>query len=149
MGLLATKLLITPLILWAATSASRRWGDAVGGWLVGLPVISGPVSVYLYLDRGSDFAALAAAGSISGVISQAAFCIGYALGAGRGLIAALALATLGYVGFGALALALAPSLSILMGAAPCQRNGKPRRARRRRAGICRPAWSSSPRWCWR
>ena len=69
MILVAIKLMLTPLIMGSATLASRRWGDAVGGWLVGLPVISGPVSVYLLIERGADFAAVAAAGSISGVIS--------------------------------------------------------------------------------
>ena len=81
MILVAIKLMLTPLIMGSATLASRRWGDAVGGWLVGLPVISGPVSVYLLIERGAEFAAVAAAGSVSGVISQAAFCVGYALGA--------------------------------------------------------------------
>ena len=62
MILVAIKLMLTPLIMGSATLASRRWGDAVGGWLVGLPVISGPVSVYLLIERGADFAAAAAAG---------------------------------------------------------------------------------------
>jgi hypothetical protein len=114
MILVAIKLLLTPLIMGSATLASRRWGDAVGGWLVGLPVISGPVSVYLFIERGPDFAALAAAGSISGVVSQASFCIGYAVGARLGLAAAVLGATVAFVAAGAVTVALAPPLAVLI-----------------------------------
>ena len=117
MTLAAIKLFVTPLIMLLATMASRRWGDAVAGWLVGLPVVSGPVSVYLTIERGPDFAALSAAGSVSGVVSQAAFCMGYAFVASHGVAAALAAATLGYVGFGLVTTALAPPLAALMVAA--------------------------------
>jgi hypothetical protein len=98
----------------SATLAGRRWGDAVGGWLVGLPVISGPVSVYLFIERGADFAAVAAAGSMAGVISQAAFCVGYALGARLSVAAALLCATIGYVAAGAATIASAPPLAALI-----------------------------------
>jgi len=84
MSLLAIKLIVTPLIVLAATLAARRWGDAVGGWLVGLPLTSGPVSVFLALERGPAFAAHAADGSLAGVVAQAAFCFGYAALARRG-----------------------------------------------------------------
>jgi hypothetical protein len=114
MILVAIKLPLTPLIMGSATLASRRWGDAVGGWLVGLPVISGPVSVYLLIERGADFAAVAAAGSVSGVISQATFCIGYALGARQNLAAALLCATIAYVAAGAATIASAPPLAVLI-----------------------------------
>ena len=89
MSLLAIKLIVTPLIVLAATLAARRWGDAVGGWLVGLPLTSGPVSVFLALERGPAFAAHAADGSLAGVVAQAAFCFGYAALARRGAAAAL------------------------------------------------------------
>jgi hypothetical protein len=35
MSLLMVKLLVTPPVVLAASLAARRWGDAVGGWLVG------------------------------------------------------------------------------------------------------------------
>jgi len=46
MGTLALKLTITPFLILAASLASRRWGEAVGGWLVGLPLTSGPVAFF-------------------------------------------------------------------------------------------------------
>jgi len=103
MSLLAVKLLVTPAVVVAASLAGRRWGAAIGGWLVGLPLTSGPVAAFLAVERGPDFAAQASAGSIAGVVAQAGFCLGYALAASRGWPAALAS---GAVGFAVCALAL-------------------------------------------
>jgi hypothetical protein len=80
---LALKLTLTPILIAAATLASRRWGPAVGGWFVGLPLTSGPVSVFLVLEQGGPFAARAARGSILGLIGVAAFCVAYARAARR------------------------------------------------------------------
>jgi hypothetical protein len=80
---LALKLTLTPILIAAATLASRRWGPAVGGWFVGLPLTSGPVSVFLLLEQGGPFAARAARGSILGLIGVAAFCVAYARAARR------------------------------------------------------------------
>jgi hypothetical protein len=89
MLLLAIKLIATPVIVLAASLAARRWGEAIGGWLVGLPLTSAPISIFLAIERGPAFAAEAAAGSLAGVSAQAAFCLGYAALARRGLGAAL------------------------------------------------------------
>ena len=115
--LIALKLILTPLIMTAASLAGRRWGDAIAGWLTGLPVVSGPVSVYLALEHGDRFAALAAAGSVSGVVSQAAFCIAYSLVAPRGWSTAALAATLAYVGMAAMTIPFAPPLLGLIGLA--------------------------------
>jgi hypothetical protein len=88
-SLLAVKLIVTPLMILAASLAGRRWGTAVGGWLVGLPLTSGPVAVFLAIERGADFAAEASAGSLASVVAQAGFCLGYALAAPWGWPAGL------------------------------------------------------------
>lgn len=75
---LALKLILTPLLVAAASLAGRRWGSAIGGWLVGIPFTSGPIAFFLALDHGPGFAATAAAGIMAGTASQAAFCITYA-----------------------------------------------------------------------
>jgi hypothetical protein len=49
----------------------------VSGWLVGLPFTSGPIAYFLALDHGTAFAAAAAAGTLAGGISQAAFSLAY------------------------------------------------------------------------
>ena len=60
----ALKLLLAPLLILLATLAGRRWGPAVGGWLAGLPLTSGPVSLILALEQGPEFAARAALGTL-------------------------------------------------------------------------------------
>jgi hypothetical protein len=77
-----------------ATLAGRRWGGAVSGWLIGLPLTSGPLVVVLALEHGRRFAARSATGSLSGAIAEAAFCLGWALG-GR---APLLVASVAFVG---------------------------------------------------
>lgn len=74
---LALKLMLTPTLIAAVSLAGRRWGPGVSGWLVGLPLTSGPVALFLALDQGSAFAADAARGILAGSISIAAFCLVY------------------------------------------------------------------------
>ncbi|MGF6854587.1 hypothetical protein [Paraburkholderia sp. CI3] len=74
---LVFKLLVTPLLLLTASLAGRRWGDAIGGLLVGMPLTSGPISVFPALEHGPAFAAQATGGSLVATAAQAAFCIAY------------------------------------------------------------------------
>lgn len=117
MSLLAIKLIVTPLVVLLASLAARRWGDAVAGWLVGLPLTSAPVSVFLAIEQGPSFAAQAADGSMAGVLSQAAFCLGYAALARRGVTVALAAGTLAYAASAAALLAAALPSAALFAAA--------------------------------
>jgi hypothetical protein len=77
-GLLGIKIILTPLLIAMTSLAARRWGQGVGGWLVGLPLTSGPVSAFLAIEQGRTFAAEAAHGTIFGIIAVAAFCVAYA-----------------------------------------------------------------------
>jgi len=76
-ALLALKLILTPALIGVASLVGRRWGPAVGGWLVGLPFTSGPVILFLALEQGTTFAAHAAQGTLVGIISVAAFNLTY------------------------------------------------------------------------
>src|SRR2546427_3199012 len=78
MTLLVAKVVLTPLLIAAVTLAGRRWGPAVGGWLAGLPLTSGPVSVFLALEQGPGFAARAAVGTLAGLVGVGCFCLVYA-----------------------------------------------------------------------
>ncbi len=75
--MLLLKLILTPLLLGGVTLAGRKFGPTVSGWLVGLPLTSGPVSFFLALEQGTVFAAHAAQGTLMGVISLSAFCVAY------------------------------------------------------------------------
>ncbi|MGH7765461.1 MAG: hypothetical protein ACREOM_13710 [Candidatus Dormibacteraceae bacterium] len=92
------KLVITPVLVGAASLASRRWGSEVGGWLVGIPFTSGPVALFLALNPGPRFAATAAVGIMAGTASQAGFCLAYAwVAQRRGWPASLVAATAVFV----------------------------------------------------
>jgi hypothetical protein len=84
MNLLAIKLVFTPLLILLASLASRRWGDVIGGWLAGLPLISAPVALFMAIEHGSAFARQAANGSLVAAAAQACFCVGYAAFASYG-----------------------------------------------------------------
>jgi hypothetical protein len=71
------RLALTPALIALATLVGRRWGPAVGGAVVGLPLTSGPVSIFLALDHGPAFAATAAVATLLGLLSQAAFCLAF------------------------------------------------------------------------
>jgi hypothetical protein len=82
-NLLMLKLIITPLIIAAATLVSRRWGERIGGLMIGLPLTSGPVSIFFAAEQGPAYAASAAKGSILGLIPVAVFCAAYVHSARR------------------------------------------------------------------
>jgi hypothetical protein len=75
--LLIFKLLVTPLLIALLSLVGRRWGPAVSGWLVALPLTSAPVALFLALEQGTPFAARAAQGTLLGLISVAGFCLAY------------------------------------------------------------------------
>src|SRR5512142_2316329 len=75
---LLLKLLLTPIIIAAATLVARRWGERIGGLLIGLPLTSAPVSIFFAVEQGQKFASSAAKSAILGLIPVAVFCTGYA-----------------------------------------------------------------------
>lgn len=74
---------MTPVLMTGATWAVRRWGPAVGGWIIGLPLTSGPISFFLYLERGPSFAAHAAVSTLLGINGVTACVVTYAHAARR------------------------------------------------------------------
>jgi hypothetical protein len=78
MNVLALKLMLAPLIIGGASLAGRRWGPAVSGWLIGLPLTSGPVIFFVAISSDKAFAAAAVLGTLSGGLSLVTFCLVYA-----------------------------------------------------------------------
>jgi hypothetical protein len=72
------RILLAPALIGAASLAGRRWGPAVSGWLVGLPLTSAPVTFLLALEHGPAFAAQVALGTLAGTASQVLFAVAYA-----------------------------------------------------------------------
>jgi uncharacterized membrane protein (GlpM family) len=80
----AVKMVVTPVLIGAASLAGRRFGHHIGGWLVALPMTSGPVAFFLAVDQGESFAAGAATGMLAATLSQVAFALAYSRGSGSG-----------------------------------------------------------------
>jgi len=95
---LAFKLILTPSVVALSTLIGRRFGRIASGWVVGLPLTSGPIAAFFAVQHGRLFAARAGVGSLGGAIAEVAFCISYATTARRAgwrpavLVASLAFA---------------------------------------------------------
>ncbi len=77
MNTLLLKLVVTPAIIGTASLAGRRWGHSISGWLIALPLTTGPITLFLALSHGPAFAATSAAATLAGGMSQAAFVTAY------------------------------------------------------------------------
>lgn len=76
MTLFYLKLTITPLLMWAISLASRRWGGLLGGLLSGLPITSALVMTFLCLEQGTAFALGALPGALGGLAAvQATYTV--------------------------------------------------------------------------
>ncbi|HEX5828809.1 MAG TPA: hypothetical protein VFY23_14890 [Candidatus Limnocylindrales bacterium] len=96
--LLLVKLIATPLLVGGASIVARRWGPSIGGWIVSLPLTSGPILFFLALEAGPAFAAATTVGTLLGMGAICGFTVGYLAGSGRGPWVAMAFATAGFVG---------------------------------------------------
>jgi hypothetical protein len=79
--ILAFKLIVTPFFIGMVTLAGRKWGPTVSGLLMGLPLTSAPISVFLAIQYGAAFAARSASGNLAGQASVCIFCLAYSLSA--------------------------------------------------------------------
>ena len=67
-----------PMTLVAIISLASRWfGPTIGGLLMGLPWMTGPLLIFLAIDKGEAFAADACAGIELGIVCVAAFMLAY------------------------------------------------------------------------
>lgn len=76
--MLLFKIILAPLLIGLVTLAGRRWGPGISGWLLGIPVNSGPILLFLALEQGEDFASHAALGALLGILSWGTFNLVYA-----------------------------------------------------------------------
>ena len=76
-GILAFKLILTPLLVLICMLITRRWGTFVGGVAAGLPVVSGPHSFFLTLQQGAAFSAQASFSTLLGIDANALAAVAY------------------------------------------------------------------------
>lgn len=72
------RLALVPAAVWLASLAARRWGHTVSGYLGGLPLIGGPITLFLALDHGAGFAAASALVTLAAILGQAAHLMAFA-----------------------------------------------------------------------
>jgi hypothetical protein len=75
---LLLRFLLAPILVAAASLATRRWGDRVGGWLAAFPFVAGPLLLVMSLENGLEFGAESALSALSGITALAVFAVCYA-----------------------------------------------------------------------
>ena len=99
------RLALVPLAVWAASVAARRWGHAASGYLGGLPLIGGPITLFLALDHGPEFASTSARFTLAAIAAQCAHLLALShVGVRHGWAASL---FSGWTAFALVALAIA------------------------------------------
>jgi hypothetical protein len=93
--LLLLKLFLAPTLIALVSFAQTKWGDKVGGRLIGLPITTLPFITVIWVQEGRTFAGHAAHGTVVGQISLIVFLWVYAYAALRlTWLPALSIATL-------------------------------------------------------
>lgn len=75
--MLLLKLTVVPLAILIVSQATKLWGPTIGGLLTGLPIVAGPITFFLALEYGPDFALVSAHSTLLGVIALSVFCFVY------------------------------------------------------------------------
>lgn len=69
------KIFAVPILVAFATLAIRRWGPAVGGLLMGLPLMTGPISAFLAIEQGVEFATQSVVGVLLAVAAMGPYAV--------------------------------------------------------------------------
>ena len=77
------KLVLVPFVILVLTAISKKSGSAVGGMFAGLPIISGPILLFLSLQHGPSFGQKASETMILGVAGVAIYAVVYSISARR------------------------------------------------------------------
>ena len=72
---LLAKLLLGPGLVVAASLAGRRWGSALAGVLVSIPIVLGPILLIITIEQGEAFGADAATSALLAMLALAVFVV--------------------------------------------------------------------------
>jgi hypothetical protein len=76
------KIAVPPVLVALMSLAARRWGATVGGLIMGLPWMTGPVLFFLATGKGDAFAIRACLGIELAVLGISAFILAYGAASG-------------------------------------------------------------------
>ena len=71
------KIFMAPTLIGLASLAGRKWGPAISGWIVGMPLTTGPIIFLLAVQQGSPYATTTVLGTLSGGFSLMIFALTY------------------------------------------------------------------------
>lgn len=74
MSILLLRLLLTPSLVVLVSYIQKRWGHAIGGRVIGLPLSTAPFLILIYLMDGAEQTANAAHGVVAGQIAVVSYC---------------------------------------------------------------------------
>jgi hypothetical protein len=102
---LVLKVALAPALVVLATLVARRWGDRIGGIVIAVPVVAGPILLVMGLEQGAGFVHRAAQAALLGIVAVGAFCVVCGRCLRFGWMAAIGA---GWVAYAAATAALAP-----------------------------------------
>jgi len=73
------KLTLTPVLVLITTLIIRRWGATIGGLVAGIPIMTGPITLFIALEHGPQFAVATLTAVLIAVVGAAMFSSTYAL----------------------------------------------------------------------
>ena len=74
---LLVKISVPPMLVALMSLAARRWGPTIGGLILGLPWMTGPVAYFLGLENGPTYLVTVTGGIELAVWSIGAFILGF------------------------------------------------------------------------
>jgi hypothetical protein len=76
--MLVWKLTLVPALIAVISLIGQRFGHAIAGLLAGLPVVAGPIFLFMTLEQGEAFGVGVAIGTLVGLVPYVAFAVSYA-----------------------------------------------------------------------
>lgn len=72
------KILTVPVVIMIISFLAKKWGSFIGGIFAGLPIFSGPISLFMALEQGPEFVRLASYNSMLGLLGCVVTALVYA-----------------------------------------------------------------------
>ncbi len=113
-NLLFVELSLAPTLILVSSLVQQRWGQRIGGLIVGLPLTSLPLLMLLSMAHGARFSAAAADSSLEASVAQALLIWVYVAVARRAGLAASLVASVGAFGLAVAVLYATPKWSPLL-----------------------------------
>ncbi len=112
MSTLWIKIIFMPIVIWVVTLVSRRFGNAIGGVIAGMPWVGGAILFFIAIEQGKSFAIDALPGATVGLVAWLGFCMSYVwIGQRLAPVLTLLLSNLICLTIGAMMLPLLPLIS--------------------------------------